>query len=368
MKHFVAIFLAVATAVLVGWGWIDSASAAGVSLRSNSTPEMAVQDVLHKVQARDWDGAYQLLGNRDKLDRAAFIADVAGSEGSLRTYSSLQDSDVTLLHKTANEATARVKMNWSTAVGSISDTRDVQLVRDGDKWQVMWPVSKLPQLPAQVVPVTYLRWDIINRGPEGDWGTSSIDSPKARIISMNAVEQGDRVIVMGEVVNEDSIPAYINVNATLVGTNGGDLAEESSFDKIAHILLPSQVTPYRVDFPHTKLSDVKQVRMDLKSGPTVASADPVIGVLNQHLENNPLGGKILRGELDDQSGQPVNIAHVLATCYDNNGKVIWVTDSYVQRALLPSTPQPFAVSLPDDVASRAQSFRVMVTHYSMGNS
>jgi hypothetical protein len=91
--------------------------------------------------------------------------------------------------------------------------------------------------------------------------------------------------------------------------------------------------------------------------------------MNQRLDTDALGKKVLRGELEDQSGQVVNIAHVLATCYDNNGKVIWVSDGYIQRALLPMTAQPFSLSLPDDVASRAQTFRVVVTHYNdQGNS
>jgi hypothetical protein len=100
---------------------------------------------------------------------------------------------------------------------------------------------------------------------------------------MNAIERGDEVMVMGEAVNEDIIPAYLNVNATLVGANGSDFNEEGSFDKVSHILLPSRVTPYRIDFLQTRLSQIKQVRMDAKVSAVPASADPVIGVMNQRL-------------------------------------------------------------------------------------
>jgi hypothetical protein len=34
---------------------------------------------------------------------------------------------------------------------------------------------------------------------------------------------------------------------------------------------------------------------------------------------------MLKGELINESGQTVNIPHVLATFYDNSGKVIWVS-------------------------------------------
>ena len=60
----------------------------------------------------------------------------------------------------------------------------------------------------------------------------------------------------------------------------------------------------------------------------------------------------------------VNIPHVLATYYNNNGQVIWVADGYVDKALLPQTPLPFAVDVPDDIAPQVQSYRVTVNHYS----
>ena len=96
-----------------------------------------------------------------------------------------------------------------------------------------------------------------------------------------------------------------------------------------------------------------------------ASADPVIGVLNQRIEKDARGHSMLRGELVNQSGQTVNIPHVLATYYDNTGKVIWVSDGYIDRALLPQTPVPFAVDLRDDQAANVQTYRVTVNHYSL---
>ena len=73
----------------------------------------------------------------------------------------------------------------------------------------------------------------------------------------------------------------------------------------------------------------------------------------------------LEGELLNESGQTVNIPHVLATFYDNAGKVIWVSDGYVDQALPPQTPIPFAVDLRDDLAANVHSYRVTVNQYSL---
>jgi hypothetical protein len=235
---------------------------------------------------------------------------------------------------------------------------------------VLWTPTEPPSVPAQVVPVTYLRWDLVAGNAQGDaaWGAHNLDAPRVRIVSMNAVNSAEGTVVMGEVENEDTVPAFVNVNATLVNAIGIPIDEENSFDKILHVLLPKQVSPYRIDFPGIDLAKVKNVHMDVKAALVPASADPVIGVMNQKMEQDVQGNPVLRGELLNQSGQIVNIPHVIASFSDSNGRVIWVSDGYVDNALLPQSSQPFAVQLPRSIASQVRSFHVVVNQYSLQNS
>jgi len=178
----------------------------------------------------------------------------------------------------------RVRLHWATPVGPIEDVRDIHLVREGELWKAVLPKVQISSVPSQVIPVTYLRWDLVSGGAADEWGSKNVDAPHVRIISMNAVDSAEGAIVMGEVVNEDTVPAFVNVNATLVDGAGSAIDDETSFDKIAHVLLPKQVTPYRIDFPSINLKNVKNVRMDVKASLVPASADPVIGVMNQKIE------------------------------------------------------------------------------------
>jgi hypothetical protein len=116
-----------------------------------------------------------------------------------------------------------------------------------------------------------------------------------------------------------------------------------------------------------KLSQIKSVRMDAKSMLVPATADPVIEVSKQQLVTDALGKKVLRGELLNQSGQIVNIPHVIAAYYDGSGKVIWVSDGYVDQELLPQVPVAFAVDMPDDVAAKVQNYHVVVNYYLNNN-
>lgn len=363
MRRLLAIGIIVVTLVLVGISWIADGGLVRQRMYSAKSAEEAVRLLLSQVQGRNFDGAYARLANHGEVDETAFIHDVAGSNGSLLTYASLESFDVYGLHQTDQEATFRTKLRYSTAVGPLDTFRDLKVLHDGSNWKVVWPTTRLPKLSPQVIPVNYLRWDVISRGAQDDWGVQNVDSPQVRIISMNALQRPDSVVLVGEIVNEDTIPAYVNVSATLLAPDGSEAAQEGSFDKISHILLPKQVSPYRIDFPGMRMDKVKSVRMDAKSLLVPASADPVIEVSQQRIETDALNKKVLRGQLVNQSGQIVNIPHVLASYYDGNGKVIWVSDGYVDQELLPQIPVSFGLAIPDDVAKNVQNYHVVVNYY-----
>jgi hypothetical protein len=359
MSRALPILFTILTVALIAMGTVHQSS-----VPPATTPEGAVQSMFASVQAHNFAAAYSYVAPASNVDFRTFQHDLQGSNGSLRTYSQLEGADMRVLHESDNDALVRAELKYATAVGAFYDTRDLKLVKDGSVWKINWVAQKEPSVPPQVIPVNFLRWDVIWRGAEDDWGAQNVEGPHIRVLSMNYAEREGGVVIMGEVENEDTVPAFVSVGAALVGKNGQDLAEESSFDKVSHVLLPKEVSPYRVDFPNIKLADVKSVRMKPDTSLVPASADPVIGVLHQRVEKDAKGRTVLKGELLNESGQVVNIPHVLATFYDNNGRVIWVSDGYLDQALLPQTPQPFAVDLRDDLAANVHSYRVTVNQYS----
>ncbi len=360
MYRILPIILVVLAVVLIA-----AATVHPNELKPASTPEGAVQSMLSHAQGRDFQGAFNYVAKSSNTDQQSFAKDFTGRDGSLRTYSSLQKFETKVLHENDENALVRANIEWSTAVGAFYDVRDLNVVREGNSWKVVWPVEKQPKVPPQVIPVNYLRWDIISRGSEDDWGAQNVEAPRVRITSMNAIERDGNTIVLGEMVNEDTVPAFVAVGATLVGKNDNPLGQEESFDKISHTLLPKEVSPFRIDFPGIKLSQVKSVRMQPNALLVPASADPVMGVLHQRMEKDSRGRTVLKGDLINQSGETVNIPHVLATFYDNSGRVIWVSDGYVDKALLPQSPVPFSVAVRDDLAQNIQSYRVTVNQYSL---
>ena len=369
--RLLAFVIALATVVLIvagTFGQVQSALAkAGAGsgtdlLRSPSSPQAAVENLADEIARRDWDTAYSNLGNKSEFTETDFIRDLSGSYSSLRSHASLDSFDVRPQHASADDAQVRLSLRWSTVVGMFLDTRDLRVARTGDRWAVMWPIVKEPRVPPQVIPVNYLRWDVIYRGAEDDWGAQDVESPHVRIVDMHPVDRGGGVVILGELLNEDVVPAFVTVKATLLAKDESAIATEDSFDKISHILLPRQVTPFLIEFHNVALSQVDSVHMQPSSTLIAASADPVVEIEDQQLNLGPQ--PTLSGKLLNQSGQVVNVAHVLGTFYDNSGQLIWVSDGYVERALLPETPVSFAVSVPPDIASKVKSERAVTTTYS----
>jgi hypothetical protein len=354
----------------MGTMWPIPAAAAyaggGSLLRSSSTPEAAVQNLGDEIRMNAWQKAYDSLANKAQFTEPQFVHDLTGTYPSLRTYATLENFDVQPLHASTDEAEMRMNLHWSSVVGAFTSTRDVHVVRNGDRWEAEWPIEKEPVLPPQVIPVNYLRWDVIYRGAGDDWGAQDVEAPHVRIVDMHPVQRAEGVVILGELLNEDVVPAYVSVTATLQSKSGATIETEGSFDRISHILLPKQVTPFFINFPDRTLSEVGSVRMTPLSQLVPASADPVIEIQDERL--NPAPDASLTGQLSNQSGQVVNVAHVLATFYDKNGQVVWVADQYIDRALLPQTPVPFSIHIPEDLARKVSTERTVTSSYSSGGT
>lgn len=368
--RLLALLITVATVALVTIGAlrpVPSALAYAGGEKENllgvsSTPQAAVENLGTQIRLQAWGKAYSSLSNKAEFTENEFYHDLFGNALSLRTYGTLDNFEVQPLHQSANEAELTMKLRWSSVVGPFEETRDLHVIRVADRWAVNWPLVREPRVPPQVITVNYLRWDVISGGSGDDWGEQDVEAPHVRIVDMHPVNRADGVIVMGELLNEDVVPAFVSVRAVLLAKNGSVIESEGSFDMISHTLLPKQVTPFLIRFPDVDISQVGSIRMEPVSVLVSATADPVIEVQNQKF--NPAPGASATGDISNQSGHTVNVAHVLATFYDKNGQVVWVEGRYIDRPLRPQTPVGFQIPVPEDLAKKISSQRIVVATYS----
>src|SRR6202451_1707626 len=169
MRRVLPIILIVLAVVLVAMATMQSNQSSAAT-----SPDAAVQSLFAHVKSHDFKGAFAYVAKNSDTDEEAFARDLSGRDGSLRTYSSLQQADTKVLHASDNEALVRATLEYATAVGAFYDTRDLKVVKEGDSWKVEWPVVKEAKVPPQVIQENYLRWDVITRGSDDDWGAQNV--------------------------------------------------------------------------------------------------------------------------------------------------------------------------------------------------
>jgi hypothetical protein len=326
---------------------------------SSRSPEAVIESMMENIKTHRYHDAYALVANINQVDEKDFLVDTRGTLGDLRSFSGLEDFEYHVLRKNDSEAVVRTTMRWATAVGEEYVTRDLKLVNRGGGWKVIWPEVKEAKVSPQVVLVNYSAWSVIWHGERGQQAAP----PQVRVTKMKATSHGNTTVVVGEITNEDSVPASVFVEGSLIGGEGKVLSTEGPLDKMLHVLLPKQSSPFRLDFPGIRLEEVKKVRMQPESALVSASTDPMVSVSDQHMDVDARGRHILAGELLNDSGQLVNIPHVIGAFYDSAGQVVWVSHGYVDRPLLPQGKVSFTMEVPDDIAPQVQTYKVAVNQF-----
>src|SRR3954469_7627259 len=146
MSRILLIVTVVITILLLAIGTVSGKKVTG----NTGTPEGAVRTLFDDVANKDWKAAYSLISNQNTVDLSSFVRDMNGSNGDLRSFSTLAKATPKVLREDDNQAQVRADLQWSTAVGAIYDTKDLTVTKSDGGWKVQWPVNVQPKVPPQV--------------------------------------------------------------------------------------------------------------------------------------------------------------------------------------------------------------------------
>src|SRR5258706_13029449 len=132
MRRFASLFFVVFLLLLMGINFVRGTRLAAAA----HTPEATVRTFFDRVKAKDMNGAYEMVSARSNTDKTAFTRDINGSNGSLKTFSTLWNVDTRVLRESHSEADVRSDITWSTAVGALKESRDVKVVKDEGMWKI----------------------------------------------------------------------------------------------------------------------------------------------------------------------------------------------------------------------------------------
>ena len=339
--------------------------------RTEDEPQRVLQAYYDDLDFRRFAAAYARLNPQTRPTFDQWRLDLSVKNGLLASYSKLDALTTKTLDKDATHATIRADAKYITALNEYYSQVDHAMVRQNGVWYI-----EPDAVDITVPPDQFFRQGIVAWGAQGrrvvDAETTAFgdiqDRPDLQLLSARLVRVNDRYSVVGEVMNTDADPADLTVTSYLYDDKGEALSWYDAQTAIAHKLFPKEVTPFRVDFEGVAgsvLTDTVKV-LDFKPGdftppeleqPVAAFETYAKAVVTSHDLHRQLALENIRvvmgqdgqyrfvGDLVNNGTVEGTIPHLLITYYDENDRVVWVDQAYVDQAVRPQRTQPFQVPI-----------------------
>ncbi len=319
------------------------------------SPEDVVLDYYDALDFGRFAESYRYL--QTDLSEDEYLRYLSLRGGLVASFSKLENLFIEVETRGNDNATAHVRAEWLTSLGTYPQVVTYDLVRDGLTWRILFEAAP-PPLPRETLTVTTetdffintplvdLAEGALNRGTltRSQLSVSPIKVmyvPDVPISFLPEVFERDRIegrfdgliSVLGEVTNRDFYPAHITVTVALRGGDGDLLARTNALDVIQHQLLPGETTPFRVDFGGVyardilQISDIQSVEVIVQGVPTSANLERPLSVIGP--------GTVYNG-----TSQQVDIPALLVK-YDD-----WVERVYLERAIAPDKTGAFELPEP----------------------
>lgn len=351
---------------------IALASGAAAYLGQARSPAQVVSAYYDDLDFRRFTEAYARIDPQSRPDFERYLLGLSLRGGLLASYGKLDSVRVRVLGGDDRRLTVEVATEWVTALNSYPAWRQHELVRRDGRWYILPDPIEI-QNPSDL----FLRRPVLQYlAPEAsplsrDLGLppASSDRPELEILSARLVREGLRYSVVGELANRDADPTDLTVSAVLYGAGDVELSRYNAQRAMIHKLLPGEVTPFRVDFEGVagasitdtmKLGDFAPndfTPIDLDQ-PVVSFAALARGIVTGRdlgrdlspqelrLSAAPDGTLTLSGALFNSGTREATIPQLLITCYDAEGRVLWVEDHVLESGVLPQERRPFTLRIP----------------------
>ncbi len=156
------------------------------------------------------------------------------------------------------------------------------------------------------------------------------------------------VHIVGEIQNEINAPiSLVSVDVTLY-SKSNDIVDVIRVDSFVNYIMPGMKSPFEVIVPNTKshLVDRYAVDVNYKVG---TPKSQVIEIKNSEIHYDVIGNLIIKGMITNNADTSANIISIIATFYDKNGDVAFVSKSYTKPDYLKSNDDTyFVMSVPRD--------------------
>ncbi|MFK7801779.1 MAG: hypothetical protein AB8G95_09125 [Anaerolineae bacterium] len=337
-----------------------------------------VTDPLRLVEAyyddldfRRFESAYERLDPNSRPSFDQYMLELSVTNGLVASYGKLDSIYVSIVEEEPERIVIEARSELITALDYYTSTQLHELIRHDDKWVIIPATADVTIPPDQFYRKSSVEWHSAGRRRITATTTSFgdiLDRPELQILSARLVWVDGRYSLVGELINTDVDPADITVAAFLYNEGGEEIVWYNAQQALMHKIFPKEVTPFRIDFegvaglnltgmpPPVVFEPNAFFPIDLVDPPVTfevyarAVITPKdlyrnVGVQDIEIAQDGDGNFQLSGTLYNSGTEEATIPHMLITYYDEENKVAWVDDFFLEEAVRPQRAQSFVVDL-----------------------
>lgn len=156
------------------------------------------------------------------------------------------------------------------------------------------------------------------------------------------------VHIVGEIQNELGVPISLVSGDVTLYSKSNEIIDVIKVDSFLNFIMPGMKSPFEVIVSNNKSHLIDRYAVDLNY--IVGSPkSQVIEIKNSEIHYDVIGNLIIKGTITNNADTSANIISVVATFYDKDGDVAFVSKSYTKQDYLKSNDiTPFVMSVPRD--------------------
>ena len=314
----------------------------------NENPEKLLKEYFHHIDFKNYDKAYDLLEAESRISMDQFMLELSLEDGLLASYAKLDSINITEIKSISDYISeAHITASWFTAVQKYQTQHNFILEKIKDKWYIRKETFEMDVTTDQLISISDI--DFLNQGKRQAISGSTLkedvlDRPDIYIKQANLIVRDTLPYIVGELINVDVVPAFVNVKAILFNERDEEILNMNSSEVIKHNLLPKESTIFKIDFSENIfegsieciVDSISSFAIFVNTSVTDEKLYKYYGLKNIHKKENSLQGSIV-----NYGNKEITIPQILiGQC--NNDNITWVDHTYIDRGIRPQREKDFS--------------------------
>lgn len=316
-----------------------------------SDPIVLIKEYFHNLDFNYTDKAFDLLYKDNGYTRDQFLLERSLEDGLLASYAKLDSVEIINTGTSnANEKIISARTHWFTAVQKFTKNHKITVKKSNGQWFIIKDPFPLDIPKDQFLRIPQV--EFLNQGRRqalaGKTNKEDIlDRPEIYIDQASLVKKDSNYYVIGELINLDIDPAFVNVKCILYDEQGNKAIEYNTNQSISHNLLPKERTNFRIELKDVLIqSELNLDTINLSSLSLFANSivtDEKIyryyGIKDIKIISDSLSGNVINYGNKDIIIPQLNVAY-----YDEK-QLKWVEPSYLDNGIRPQRELNFKSTL-----------------------